>query len=189
MAKRSKPVTFSSRPQPEDMKSKMQVLRVGPKGVGPLIVLSHDTLGAYTHYAHGRTRPCQGASCGVCTDGEQPRWRGYLVVATTDLQEMRVLEVTPAVMPKIDQHFREHRTLRGAKIGLRRKNERANGELWISIQAKPANAAALPKAPSIEKFLNAMWGLHEAAGSARKEEPPKIFDGDDGPDFGDAKVG
>lgn len=185
MAKQKKPVNFTSRPGAEDMKSKMNVLRVGPKGVGPVVVISHDTLGAYTHYAHGRTRPCPGATCGICADGEQPRWRGYLVIASQDLQELRVLEVTPAVMPKIDQHFREHRTLRGAKIVLRRKNERANGELWIGIQAKPANSAALPKAPSLEKFLNAMWGLTKKAGTDQAQPAPKIYPAEQGPDFGE----
>lgn len=188
MAKRPVDPVFSRRPNQADMQSKLRVFRVPPQGTQPLIVLSGDTLGAYTHYTRGRTKPCPGDNCSLCDDSEQPRWRGYLVVTSKSLAELRVLELTPAVMPKLDEHFREHRTLRGAIVRLTRKNGKPNGELWIEIQAKPAHQAELPQPPNLTAFLRAMWGMSKQAKQTRSEDPPKIFPAQEGPDFGDAEV-
>ena len=189
MAANQNGVTFSRRPSQEQMKRKLDLIRVPASGIPLRVILSHDVLGCDTHYAKGRTRPCPGENCEQCEKGEAPRWRGYLMVATKDLEEIQVLEVTPAVMPKLDAHFREHRSLRGAGINLERKNGKANGELWCRIAAKPKQAPALPKAPRLENFLNAMWGLKQKAGTDKATEPPRIYPADEGPDFGEQKVG
>lgn len=179
---------FTSRPAPEQMKTKYKLVRCPGKGLPPLLVLSHDVVGANTHYVSNRTRPCAGETCTYCSDEQLPRWRGYLAVATPDLSKIAFIEVTPAVMGKIDEYFRKNRTLRGAKITLARKNGKDNGELWAELSPPPANQAALPKAPSQRTFLAAIWQMKETAAANKKTPAPKIYPPQVGPDFGDTKT-
>lgn len=189
MATQRKPHdVFSSRPPEEQMKSKYALIRVPGKGYPPVVALSHDVLGANTHFAHGRTRPCTGDDCTLCTDETLPRWRGYLAVATPDLSRIAFVELTPACMKRVDEYFRKHRTLRGATLTFARKNGRDNGELWVAIKPPPANQPALPKAPSTRKFLEALWQLKPTAAQRAETDPPRVYPRHEGPDFGDAEV-
>lgn len=179
---------LTSRPPPDQMKSKYRLHRVPGKGFPPLIILSHDTVGANTHFAGGRTRPCPGDQCAICEGGQLPRWRGYLAFTTPRLDTIGFVELTPAVMDTVDKFFRRNRTLRGARVTLTRKNSEANGELWCKIEPPAAAQAELPKAPSTRKFLTALWQLQETEVKTRSRKPPTVYRGDDGPDFGDSEV-
>jgi len=179
---------FTSRPAPEQMKVKYPLLRCPPHGLGPCTIVSHDVIGADTHFAMGRTRPCPGpAKCEICEEGQQPRWRGYLFVLGKQGQ-LGVIELTPAAMVAIDKHFRRSRTLRGSKIRLARRNGKANGELWAEITPAPATPIQLPKAPSMKKFLATIWQMQPTAAANTETQPPRVYPRDDGPDFGDAEV-
>lgn len=189
MATPKKPTDpFTSRPPEDQMKSKYALIRVPGKGYPPVIALSHDVLGANTHYSHGRTRPCAGEDCQYCEEEQLPRWRGYIAVATPDMARVAFIELTPACMKRVDEYFRRHRTLKGATLSFKRKNDRDNGELWVAIKPPPANQPALPKAPSTRKFLEALWQLKPAAAAKSNAAPPRVYPPEDGPDFGDEQV-
>jgi len=136
------------------------LLRVPPKGLSGLTILSHDTVGTYTHYWHGRTQPCPGEQCEACDDNQLPRWRGYLYVMSGRSESIGVLELTPAAMAAIDKAFRQHRTLRGCRLAIERKGGKPNGELRAHLTPPPKDVSYLPKAPSLKKYLAKLWGLH-----------------------------
>lgn len=150
-------VTWTRRPPLEQMPLRYQLLRVPPNGATGLVVLSHDVVGATLHYWRGRTRPCLPANCSPCEHGNRPRWRGYVAVQGRRTHQIFLLELTPAPMKHIDQYFRAHRTLRGAELSLKRKNGKANGEIFLQIFPPAITADDRPKAPDVKQLLEAMW--------------------------------
>lgn len=150
---------LSSRPPKAEMAVKIPILRVPARGMAGARILSHDVVGSYTHYAHGRTQPCDGDGCEYCEQGTQRRWRGYLMIVSTKSGAIVSMELTAASMARIDQHFRAHRTLRGSSIRAERKGGRENGELMVFLEAKSDGELDLPKAPSQRKWLEKLWGI------------------------------
>lgn len=156
------PVHWSHRPKAADMPARWDVLTVPAKGVGGLIILSHDVCGAYVHYERGRTRPCPRESCAACDAGAVPRWEGYLAVGNSRLDRLVIVRLTPAAMPPLDKYFRDHRTLRGAKLDLQRIGEKTNGKLRAYITRGSAASETLPKGPKMQQFLERMWGIKKS---------------------------
>lgn len=150
---------FSHRPKEDQMPVRWDIVRAGPKGLGNLIVLSHDVVGADVHYWNGRTMPCIPASCPACQENQQPRWRGYLAITNRKRTISAIVEVTAAAMPPIKKYFDQRRTLRGANLGLYRKGGATNGRLYAEICESSENKETLPKGPSLKKLLAQIWQL------------------------------
>lgn len=156
---KSTPSVFSHRPKADDMPEGHDLWRVPASGIQGLTILSHDTVGAYVHYFGGRTQPCTDVGCKACEANKQPRWRGYLFVLRGRSERTGVVELTAACMAEIDQAFSTYRTLRGCGLTLTRKGQLANGKLYADLHAPKESRVALPKAPSLEKFLAKIWDL------------------------------
>jgi len=161
MAKPTVPTTiFRHRPSTDQMPQQLPLLRVPPKGLSGLVILSHDIVGCDTHYWRGRTRPCEAPNCDACQANQRPRWRGYLAVMSQRTEKIGVIELTPAAVAPVDRAFRQARTLRGCQIALARKNEKPNGQLFAQISVPNETKEHLPKAPNLKTYLAKLWDLN-----------------------------
>lgn len=150
---------FTSRPSPDDLPEVWKILRATAHGTPDCLILSDDTTGAYVHYWGGRTQPCLYDCCHICFKGQQARWRGYLPVITAKVKQLRLLEITPSVVPPIDRWIKERSTLRGLVISLERKGRKPNGELVATIREAAGFAPDLPNGPNVGLVLARIWRL------------------------------
>lgn len=161
------------------------LFRVPAKGMGRAIVVSHDVVGADTHYWRGRSQPCSGDKCEACEDGQSPRWRGYLAVMSPKSGRVVILEITAAAAGAIEAYFNKHRTLRGAGIVAERVGQKPNGRLRLMLTPPAAEIDQLPKAPQIQRLLARIWGLNQdRTATGVDEQKLRLAKDDGGPDFG-----
>jgi len=162
---------WNMQPDSSDRRNRYQIMRTPPNGIRNLIILSHSPLGRYTHRWKGRTVPCREIDCRACEQEIDRRWYGWLFVKIKKTDQIVCFEYTSAASEAVMQYFNRYRTLRGARLDAWRKNDKANGELGMSIFPPKEHAEAVPVAPSREKFLSVLWDvsikLTEAA------EPPE----------------
>ena len=160
MAKRKKKDDgFTNRPRADQMPLKYLVRRCPPRGFKGAIILSHNVIGRDLHY-HGRqSRVCSGDGCEYCSPKQVPRWYGYVFATNTDLAKVDILEFTAGSMRPVDEYFRDHRTLIGAKVDMWRKGDEATGQVYCSLRLSKLNKEAFPKTPNLKKILCRMWGI------------------------------
>ena len=175
---------WSHRPAESDMPVRFELKRVGAKPLAPVICLSGDILGLYTHFHNGRTQPCQDDNCPGCQANQSPRWHGYLFVLAPKIRTIGILELTPAAVPNLDKFFREHRTLKGAELRCERIPKRANGRLFIAISESSYESKDLPTPPSLKKTLLNIFGMRtlpdaKTHGAEVVTQPLKTFTGTD----------
>ena len=138
-----------------------QIHRIGANGEKNLVILSHDIVGADTHYYRSRTRVCIGAACAACRDKNEPRWRGYAFGLRQAQQTIVLFELTPAAMPNLHEWFCAHRTMRGLVVDFARMKGVANGRLLANNLRQYSAAAPLPSAKSIKTALTKLWRLND----------------------------
>lgn len=126
------------------------------------LVLSSDVFGVEIHYA-GRSHVCTAhvGSCRLCDDGKPTRWVGYVAATSLDLNSLFLLEFTPGVMPDVDQHVKQWKSLRGCWCELTRPSQRDTGRLCIRLNqpflaCKPGE---LPAPFDLEQTLAKIYGV------------------------------
>lgn len=154
---------WSNRPNPEDLPDQWKIHRASATGVQSALCLSDDVEGCYVHYWKGRTSPCFESDCVPCSNGQQPRWRGYAAVLIGPGRLTRILEFTACCVPSINRFRSEWGTLRGAVVTLTRKGRKANGELECVFGEKPVAGSNLPVAPELVPYLQRLWRATHAA--------------------------
>jgi hypothetical protein len=125
------------------------------------IILSDKMSGTYTHYAKGRTTPCDRESCLACKDGLPYRWHSYLAIHNADTGENALLELTATAAAQLQPAIAEFKTLRAVKIILERPSRRPNGRIKIAIVPGRAPEAGLPEAPNVPAIMQHIWGLDD----------------------------
>lgn len=153
---------WARRPRTEDLPDQWRIMRAGAGGHPASMILSEDTVGAYTHFWGGRTRLCLKNDCEPCSKGRVPRWRGYVAVVSSKSGKFGILELTPMCVPDIERFMKERPTLRGAIITLSRKGKKENGQLECVLEWSPGNGTNLPPCPDVLRHLRRIWRLtHE----------------------------
>ena len=61
---------WQRRPDPDDTGIKYEIVRVGPKGLSGVVILSYDVVGTNLHYYAGRSTPCVDDACPACANGQ-----------------------------------------------------------------------------------------------------------------------
>lgn len=133
------------------------------KGKLTVVILSHDLIGRYTHYAASRTRPCMGQDCEWCNKNQRPRWHGYLACIDLDRNEKIIVEVTAGIATQIGEWFDQCRTLKGSRMQLERPSGKANGRIRAKIIAPATGTGELPTAPDLRPVMEKIWEVHDSS--------------------------
>lgn len=152
---------FSRRPEKERGDLAIPLVRCKPgRGVSG-VILSDDTIGAYTHYWRGRTQICTRPECDACNADRRPRWYGYLGVWNPESRARAIFEVTPSCMESIDYYFTKFGSLRGAEIKLCRASPKINARVIAELKAGNYAGDKLPEAIDVRGILTKMWEIKE----------------------------
>lgn len=171
-------VEFTPDPAADKLGATLRVVRVS--GDRPLrgIITSETWVGCYTHFAGGRTVPCEQQACSLCSSGTPPRWHAYLALILHPTHE-HVLACLPlSAYSSLKTYHQEWTTIRGAMLQACRPSKRPNGRVLTSLDHAGKAPHLLPAAPLVEAILLRMWqstpNLKSArpSRSDRKRSPP-----------------
>lgn len=132
------------------------------------LTMDCDLLGCRTHYAGGRTQPCQGASCPMCLDGHSWRWHGYLPLYNPTTGRQIILEIPALAAEDYHHQIEQYNTRAGLKLTVRRQNKRPNSRVILTLEPYPANGHVLPVPVDVRRYLEHMWGLDAEHPPARQ---------------------
>jgi len=163
MTARTRPpeVVWTESPTTSSEGREWRVLRVPPKGIGGLIILSHEVVGTDTHYFGGRTVPHGKEQCNACDAGNQKRWHGYLAVWNPKAASKWILEITDAAGDTFKKMFAKRTTLRTLSFAGQRVPCKPNGTLIVRLTESDWASDGLPHAPDLRRMLMRMWGFRE----------------------------
>jgi hypothetical protein len=137
------------------------LLRTPASGAIAATILSDNIVGTYTHYAHGRTQPCERPDCPLCSEKVPYRYHAYIAILSERTARQAVLEITAAPAAILLAWRVEYSTLRGAHLVARRSAKRANGKVIMEVSQGHIAPNALPKAIDCTAFMSTMWNLAE----------------------------
>lgn len=169
-------VEFSPEPRSGSEAVTLRVVRVGSDRPIKGYVTSETWVGCETHFAGGRTVPCEQKQCEVCSSGTPPRWHAYLGLILHPSGEHVLLILPTSALPSLKQYRAEFQTIRGANLIAFRPSKRPNGRVITSLDHGGRASLNLPAGPPIESILLRMWattaGLRSAQPTRRKRNPP-----------------
>jgi hypothetical protein len=154
-------VVWTEAPTPQGDGREWRVLRVPPKGLAGLIVLSDELVGTDTHYFGGRTVPHAQENCQACAAGNQRRWHGYLAVWSPKHNTKWILEITDAAGDTVKKIKQKRPSLRSMSFAGQRVPVKPNGTLIVQLTDSDWAADGLPRAPDLRRMLMRMWGFRE----------------------------
>lgn len=125
-------------------------------------ILSPALTGTMTHFAAGRTQPCEAPHCTAC-DAKLPyRYHGYLCILLDRTTKPAIVELTAAPANHALQWQQDNGTLRGFHISLNRPRKTLNGRIAMLIRPGILPLAALPQPIDCQHFMAQMWNLAQA---------------------------
>lgn len=179
----SKDPLFARRPAEILEGRNLDIVRVPQGRMVTGIMLSHDSIGCYTHWWGGRTVPCYQQNCKACADGGEKRWCSWLAVRNRGGGAILMLELPSAASAETYRFFREVRTFRGWGYQMQRVGKRANARLRIKWDDHRHDPATLPKAPCLAPILRNMWRVPDGALLSTPDDRINIYRPGDEPDY------
>lgn len=164
----SKPLKNRPRPRVDATKVSYPIVRCNRRERFSVrcIVLSKDVFGVEVHFA-GRSHVCTShlGTCKHCEDGKPTRWVGYVAAISVDLNSRFLVELTPGVMPDLDRHLKQWKSLRGCWLGLTRPTQRDTGRLVVTVGPPFAGCTPeqLPAPFDLEQVLEKIYGVPKTA--------------------------
>jgi len=147
-------------PDPGDAEHAHRILRTPADKPLKAIITSPDPTGTYTHYAAGRTTPCESPNhCENCEEGHGRRWHGYLGIMLISTLEHAIFEYTAPTAEVLAGYYRQHGTLRGCGITAQRPSRKPNGRVHIATQPVDLQKWLLPDPLDVHKLLSHIWGI------------------------------
>lgn len=128
------------------------------------IVTSEHPIGCYTHYANGRTVPCEGEQdCEACKTGFAYRWHGYAAVLLTDKLEHVIFEYTAPPAKTFAAYAEQYETLRGCYFHASRPGKRPNSRVVLKAVPGDLQKWRLPDPPDLKTILCHIWGVQNTS--------------------------
>jgi hypothetical protein len=145
------------------------------------VVISNLLTIVATHWV-GRTQPCTWPNCQQCDKGEVPEIHSYIIVGNGKTFEKHLLELTAPPTAVLKEYQDKHGHVHGLGIELKRKNDKPNGPVHLTICTENLNLATFGLPPDMKPLLETLWRFnpdHKAAADAmqarrelaRGEEP------------------
>lgn len=142
------------------------------KSLAGICTSPHPT-GTMTHYANGRTQPCEGqGSCDLCAAGHSARWHGYIGLLIVGTMEHVIFEYTAPANDVLKRYYEQHDSLRGCGIIAHRPSRTPNGRVVLRTQPTDLLKWKLPEAPELMTILCHIWGV--ATGEAALDNHGKV---------------
>lgn len=160
---------WNNAPPETDNRFAHRIVRTPPDKPLIGIVTSEHPVGCYTHYANGRTVPCDGVdNCDACKAGFAWRWHGYAAVLLTDKLEHVIFEYTAPPAKTFAAYIDQYENLRGCYFQAIRPGKRPNSR--VVVKAVPADLQKwrLPDAPDLKQLLCHIWGV-------KNDQPEPIY--------------
>lgn len=146
----------------------LRVIRVPGERPVRGVVTSEIWAGCDTHFANGRTVPCEQPSCSLCSNGTPPRWHAYLALILHPTREHVLLELPLSAFPSLKTYLGDYQTIRAASLTAYRPSKRPNGRVLTSLDHSGQPPGSLPAAPDVKAILLRMW--HDVG---RSQEQPR----------------
>jgi len=153
------PIDWTDQPPTDQPWQSVRLLRCPEAAALSGITLDYPMSGCPTHYAAGRTRPCQGKTCKYCLDGHTARWHGYLPLYNPVTGRQIVLELTLAAASDYRRQISAYPSRAGHKLTVRRASKKPNARVLLSIEPAPPNGHPLPDPINVRQYLEHMWGV------------------------------
>jgi hypothetical protein len=134
--------------------------------------LSDRIVGTNTHYAQGRTQPCEHPHCAACAAKLPFRYHAYFAILLDRNQKQAVVEVTAPPAHVLVTFRAEHGSLRGVHITLTRPRRTPNGRVHIQLSPGQIAPSLLPQPVDAILFMTELWNI-----AARRLQEQKSGDG------------
>lgn len=144
----------------------LDLVRTPPRGGLMGIITTEKIQGTYTHFFGGKTIPCLDSLCQACDEKISRRWHGYFGLLTPKPSRHVLCEIPLQACEKIWEYHGVSGSLRGVKIQLARRNEKANGKVVVSLDTTTIGKFQLPEPANVQKNLRIIWGLDTREGVA-----------------------
>lgn len=169
---------WTNRPDRDPTTLHLDILRARPGKAYSGVSMATDVVGAYTHYWRGRTVLCTTPNCDACHAQRKARWYGYIPLWEPDTDRRVLLEITAACLDAIDAYIASNDTLRGARVTVRRANNKINSKIIATLTHAGLTDGRIPTEPPTRQLLERMWEIetntHPATPeteTAQKNEP------------------
>jgi len=123
------------------------------------IITSHDLVGCYTHFYHGRTTPHEPENCQPCQDGLPYRWHAWVAAISKKPRTHFLFECTAQAAEAFVHYRKAHGTLRGCFFRSQRLTKQPNGRVRIETQQADLSDIVLPQEPDLTVALSIIWNI------------------------------
>jgi hypothetical protein len=122
-------------------------------------VFNREIVGAMTHYTGARTQLCTAPDCQACRDHQEPRWYGYMAVYNPKTLARAILEIPKGPILSFNDYLKSYRDLRGARLTLYRRPQRANGGVYVDLAPPDPLLLKYPDEIDLFRHLCQLWRL------------------------------
>lgn len=150
---------FSTTPPPDPRGNSLPLMRCAASKSIHGIITTDQLFGCRTHYFHGRTLPCDDASCPACDDGMPWRWHGYVGLYGLTTRRHVIFESTAKAIEPLTKYFNAYGTLRGCELNAQRVNLVPNGRVVIHTKPADLENVNLPDPPNLLEALSIIWNI------------------------------
>jgi len=154
---------FHDGPPPPSAHVNLHLYRTPASKPLVFISLSPGLTSVATHYAGGRTSPCESPDCKHCDNSIPYRWHSYLTGWNPVTREKFLFEMTADVAAALELERDRYQSLRGLKLQFARPNGKPNGRITLKAAPGDVPTGELPDCPNVTRALAILWNLPQNA--------------------------
>lgn len=166
-----KRAAFTPSPPPRKITHHIDLVRCGPKQLGPLLVTSHTFGGTQVYFLRGRTQPHGEETCEGCDLKIRHNWYGWLSCWHAEKRCNVIVEVTDRCSEAINQYITDYGTIRGAMLTLSRKNGKFNGAMSASLLPSTLKPADIPEPCDVQLHMDELWSAPSESEKGKLKAP------------------
>lgn len=170
---------FSDRPEASAMPLGFPVVRAPQKGSDIYTLLSDEVIGCWTHFFRGRTQPCLGDLCTICSPEVRRTWHGWLLGYDPSRRQTYIVELPAGPAMALTKWREERGSLRGCSIELRRKNGKVNGPVQVGTAGPKIDLSLLPPCLDLKPMLLRMWQIRGCDSVVAIEDNVRVYPEED----------
>ena len=169
MAKR--PVDWQDQPPAHQTSLNVDLIRCPTSSTGPWLITCEKHVGCQLYWLNGRSNPHLGEGCPGCEANRPHRWNGWLCVYDERRLRHCILEITPNCLVTINEFLMQMKTLRGARILLRRQNGKFNGRITAEMSRSELTDLQIPQPFDLAAEMERLWLAPNRSEKVKLETP------------------
>jgi len=162
---------FTSSPPPRKITHHIDLIRCGPKTLGPILVTSYEFGGTQVYYLRGRTQPHGEETCEGCELKIRHNWYGWISCWHAEKRCNVIVEVTDRCSDNINQFIADYGTIRGAMLTLTRKNGKFNGAMSATLIPSTLKPADIPEPCDVQQHMDDLWAAPSESEKGKIKAP------------------